>query len=85
MAVGDPIGSPQSALAPLPGPYASLSVTLGPSRTQAQILVSGANEAVYDYLLGGQDAVGLNVNGPFRVLNAFSVVNGASTDFFSRT
>jgi hypothetical protein len=77
MAVGDPIGDPKSALAPLPGPYANVTVTLGASKTQAQILVSGANEAVYDYLLGGADAVDLNVNGSFRVVNAFSVVNGS--------
>ena len=71
-------GTPNLALSSFPGPYSSFTVTLDSSKTKAQILISGTTEGPYSYLLGGTNALQLNVNGPFSVVNAFSVVNSVA-------
>src|SRR5262245_29848557 len=58
------LGNP--GISGFPGPYAHVVVTLTDS-THATITFTGLTAAGNQYLLGGQGAVGLNVNGTFTL------------------
>lgn len=60
------IGVPNSALTAYPAPYATMSIDRT-SSTTASVTFNALSTAAYDYLLGGQNVVDLNVNGSFNV------------------
>jgi hypothetical protein len=47
---------------PYSGPFATLTVTLDDSDT-ARVTITGLDSGLFHYLIGGQGAIGLNVNG----------------------
>ena len=53
--------NPNSALGPYPPPYASVLINRT-STTTATITFTGLSSGAYNYLLGGQGMVGVNVN-----------------------
>ena len=60
------ISNPNPALAPFPGPYATITITLTDSThaaVEADSLTNGSN----DYLIGGEGAFGLNVSSLFTI------------------
>ena len=60
------IGVPNSGLTTYPAPYATVSIDRT-SSTTANVTFNALSTAAYDYLLGGQGVVDLNVNGTFNV------------------
>jgi hypothetical protein len=60
------IDLPDSGLAAYPGPYATVTINRT-SSTQATVTFTADSNSQYQYLMGGNDAVDLNVNGTYSV------------------
>jgi PEP-CTERM motif len=63
-----------SSLAAHPGPYATVTINLT-SPTQATVTFTGDSNSQYQYLLGANDAVDLNVNGTYTPPGSISETN----------
>jgi len=72
------IGDPNTALSAYPSPYATLSITDFTNSKDATITLTGLNNAFYHYLIGGVNAVNLNINGTASLVGSV-LFNGGST------
>jgi hypothetical protein len=70
------LNDPNDAVAPFQGPYGSVKVDLTDS-THATITLTALNNGGEFYLFGGQDMLGLNVNG---TLSAGSLISWSRPD-----